>query len=82
MQVQGMQSEVQFHPKRKWRFDYFNPKTNRAYEYEGIAGRGKMRHTTMTGYTKDCEKYNEAAKLGIFVFRFTALNYKEVLNYL
>ena len=82
MEVPGMMQEYKFHPTRRWRFDYYNPKTNTGYEYEGIAGHGKMRHTTMPGYTKDCEKYNEAGKLGIIVYRFTALNYKQVTNYL
>lgn len=82
MEIPGMVQEYKFHPTRRWRFDYYHPESRRAYEYEGIAGHGRMRHTTLTGYTKDCEKYNEAGKSGITVFRFTVLNFSEVKNYL
>lgn len=79
---EGIIPEYKFHPTRKWMFDYYHPESKRAYEYEGIAGHGKMRHTTLTGYTGDCEKYNEAAKLGIKVYRFTSLNYRDVVKYI
>jgi len=81
MSVPGIICEYKFHPDRRWKFDYYDPKTNRAYEYEGIFSM-KSRHTSLRGYTADTEKYNEAANMGIMVFRFTALNYKSVLNYI
>ena len=38
----------------------------------------KSRHTTITGYTEDANKYNEAQKLGWKVLRYTAINYKNI----
>lgn len=69
--------EYRFHPVRRWRFDYAIPLLKIAIEYEGIISR-KSRHTSITGYTKDAEKYNEAAKMGWKVLRYTALNYKDL----
>jgi len=82
MSVEGMKAEYKFHPQRRWRLDYFHPETSSAYEYEGIYGGVKSRHTTLKGYTGDTNKYNEAARMGIKVFRFTAKNYQSVINYL
>ena len=61
--------EHRFHDSRKWRFDYALPAIMVAIEIEGIGG--VSRHTTITGYAKDCEKYREAAALGWRVLRFT-----------
>lgn len=63
--------EYQFHPTRKWRFDFAWPDKKIAVEMEGgvwIFGG----HNRGGGYNKDCEKYNEAVKLGWKVLRFTA----------
>jgi len=67
----GLVSEYRFHPTRRWRFDWAYPEKKIAIEYEGVY-RGKSRHTTVTGYTGDCEKYNQATYLGWQVYRFTA----------
>jgi hypothetical protein len=40
-----------------------------AMECEGAVWTGG-RHTRGSGFVADCEKYNEAARLGWFVFRF------------
>lgn len=69
--------EYVFHPKRKFRFDWAIPELKIAIEYEGLFSE-KSGHTTVTGYTKDCEKYNQAALLGWKVLRYTALNYKQL----
>ena len=69
--------EFKFHPTRRWRFDYAFPELKIAIEYEGIVS-AKSRHTTMKGYTGDCEKYNEAAILGWKVIRITALMFKNL----
>jgi hypothetical protein len=63
--------EYKFHPVRKWRFDYFFPDKKLAVEFEGgvFVGGG---HTRGLIYGKNCEKYNEAAIMGIKVLRFTA----------
>lgn len=50
-----------------------------AIEYEGIFN-GKSRHTTVTGFTGDVEKYNAAAGEGWKVLRYTAKNYTNLLT--
>lgn len=71
--------ELKFHPTRKWRFDYCIPSLKIAVEYEGIMSE-KSRHTTITGMSGDCEKYNAAQAQGWKVLRFTALNYKNLIT--
>jgi len=71
--------EYKFHTKRRFKFDFAIPLYKIAVEYEGIMS-GKARHTTVTGYTKDCEKYNLANEMGWHVFRYTVLNYNQCLN--
>lgn len=68
--------------KRKWRFDIAIMKDGKkvALEYEGIYGGGKSRHTTQSGFTGDAEKYNEAAKLGWIVLRYTAKTYSKLIE--
>jgi hypothetical protein len=73
----GWRTEVKFHPKRKWRFDWANEELMVAVEYEGIFG-GKSRHTNLTGFTNDCEKYNNAQIIGWKVLRYTAANYEQI----
>lgn len=70
-------AEHKFHEERKWRFDIAIPAQKIALEYEGIMSR-KSRHTTVTGYTKDCEKYNAATIAGWRVLRYNAINYKSL----
>ena len=63
--------EYKFHPTRKWPFDFAYPYLRVAIEVEG----GKWiqgRHQRPDGFEKDCEKYNAAALLGWYVYRFTA----------
>jgi hypothetical protein len=67
--------EAQFHPDRKWRFDYALGK-KQAIEIEGAVWR-QGRHTRGKGYMADMEKYREAAALGWRVYRFAP---QEVLN--
>jgi len=62
--------EYQFHPKRKWRFDYAIPEHKIALEVEGgvyIQGR----HTRPAGFLGDMQKYNIATLMGWRVFRTT-----------
>jgi|GEM_PF-5404880 len=61
--------EVRFHPERRWRFDFC-----RGHVAVEVEGRG--RHQTFIGFRNDCEKYNEAARLGWLVLRFPAADYK------
>lgn len=75
--IPNIKKEHVFHPTRKWRFDFALPDKKIAFEYEGIFS-GKSRHTTISGFSEDCEKYNEAALLDWKVFRFTAKTLKSV----
>ncbi len=82
--------EYVFHPQRKWRLDLLLssrepfiennvPMFRLAVEYEGIFSK-KSRHTTKKGFSGDCDKYREAAKMGIVVLRYTAMNHRQVLS--
>lgn len=63
--------EHRFHGKRRWRFDLAWPEQMAAVEVEGgVYTNG--RHTRGSGFTADCEKYNEAALDGWRVIRVTA----------
>lgn len=76
-----METEFRFHPNRKWRFDYAVPSIKLAVEYDGHGLTGRNRaanshvggHASLTGMSGDCEKINEAQRLGWRVVRFTAL---------
>lgn len=70
-------AEYKFHPTRRWRFDWAFIEDKIAVEQEGaiwIQGR----HTRGSGFVKDLEKYNEAARLGWRIFKFQP---KEFKNY-
>ena len=62
--------EHRFSPPRRWRFDFAWPELKIAAELEGGTFTEKSRHTTGTGFRKDCEKYNAATLQGWRVFRF------------
>jgi very-short-patch-repair endonuclease len=72
--------EHKFHPVRHWRFDFAHVATKIAIEIEGGSGLVKTKtgkrvlghHVQKEGYQNDCEKYNEATRLGWKVFRLTA----------
>ncbi len=70
--------EYQFAAPRKWKFDYVLPSVNGggiAIEYEGLPLQvAKSRHTTISGFCGDCEKYSEAAILGWCVIRVNAIS--------
>lgn len=63
--------EHRFHPVRKWRFDFAWPQSKIAVEIEGGTF-ANGRHVRGLGYAKDCEKYNEAQRIGWKVYRFTS----------
>ena len=88
LKLDGYLMEHRFHPTRRWRFDFSWPSRMIAAEIEGGTWSGG-RHTRGSGYEKDCEKYNEAVRLGWSVLRFTGkmvkngsgiLLIKEMLN--
>ena len=79
--------DYRFHPTRRWLIDYAYPKDrfglrrSIAIEYEGAPRfdrsgdiQQKSRHFTLTGYSNDCEKYNEIGILHDWhLLRFTVL---------
>lgn len=62
--------EHRFAPPRKFRFDFCWPDRLIAVEIDGGTWT-KSRHTTGSGFERDCEKTNLAALAGWRVFRFT-----------
>jgi hypothetical protein len=80
--------EHKFHPDRRWRFDYCFPELMIAVEFEGglwiDPNNSPAAHNRPIHFIKDMEKYNEAARLGWFVFRFTPTdaNNGKAANYL
>lgn len=72
-------TELRFDKKRRFRFDIAIPDAKIAVEYEGLNSE-KSGHTTLLGYTSDTEKYNLAAEQGWRMYRYTVINYKNVIN--
>ena len=80
-------AEHKFDKTRKFKFDFAIPSKMIALEYEGMVtnknihkGTGKSGHTTITGYTSNCEKYNLATIQGWRILRYTVLNYMDAGN--
>lgn len=71
------EEEYKFHSQRKFRFDWAIPQLKIGIEYEGLFSK-KSRHTTITGYVADCQKYNLAVLDGWMVLRYTAKNFYEI----
>ena len=71
--------EFKFHPKRKWRSDIHILEKGILIEYDGLLS-NKSRHTTLTGFSNDCEKRNQATILGYKVLTYTVLNYKTMID--
>lgn len=74
-----LSKEYEFAPGRKYAADWAIEELKILIEYEGIFSE-KSRHTTVTGYSTDSDKYRLAAKLGFTVFRYTALNYEKLIQ--
>ena len=66
--LEGMVREHEFHPTRKWRFDFAWPAHRFAVEIEGIT-HGKGRHQQRDGFIGDAEKYEAAQLAGWTVYR-------------
>jgi len=69
--------EHRFQPPRRFKFDFAIPGLMIAIEYEGLMSE-KNDHTSLLGYTSNCEKYNLAAIAGWHLLRYTVLNYQQV----
>ena len=62
-------SQYQFHPKRKWRFDFAIPSLKIAIEINGgVWSNG--RHSRGSGLVKEYEKMRAAAVLHWYVFAY------------
>ena len=68
-------TEYQFHPERKWRFDFAWPDMLFAVEIEGGIWTGG-RHVRGQGFEGDLIKYNEATMLNWWVMRFSTTQVK------
>ncbi len=83
LQLAGIPFELEFKfdENRKFRFDIYIEQNGKkiGIEYDGINSK-KSRHTSITGFSKDQEKTNLAASNGIFVLRYTVLNYKSMIK--
>jgi very-short-patch-repair endonuclease len=65
--------QYQFHPTRKWRFDFAIPQYQVAIEFQGgIFTKGG--HTRGFQYAKDCEKMRAAVLLGWRVLYYSTLD--------
>ena len=64
-----LEKEYQFHPPRKWRFDYAHLETKVACELDGGIYTGG-RHIHPQGFRRDAQKLNAAQLDGWAVFRF------------
>jgi very-short-patch-repair endonuclease len=62
-----------FHPERAWQMDFAWPAIKLCVELDG-----RGRHQTVDGVRKDCEKHNEAVRLGWRVLRFPSTDKAEV----
>lgn len=68
LDVPAPEREYQFHPTRKWRFDYAWPHVKVALEIDG-GGAVNGRHSRIDGIRKDAEKVNTAIEHGWRVLR-------------
>jgi len=64
--------EVQFHPTRRWRFDFAWRAYLVAVEIDGGTWVGAKSHASGPGIAADCEKRNAAMELGWRVLTFTS----------
>ena len=78
--------EYKFCDSRKFKFDFvinayrgLKIEQKIAIEFEGLMSE-KSGHTTIKGYTRNCEKYNLATVLGWKVLRYTIFNYHQVIR--
>lgn len=71
--------EHKFDSVRKFRFDFAILDKKVGIEYDGLMS-DKSRHTTISGFTNDCNKTNLAQLSGWKVLRYTATNFKNIVT--
>ncbi len=76
-----VEEEFKFCPTRKFKADWKVTKGDKfcLVEYEGINST-KSRHTSLVGFSKDCQKYNLANVMGYKILRYTVLNFNDVIS--
>jgi hypothetical protein len=67
-----LKPEHQFHPFRRFKFDFAHTPTMIAIEIEGGIFMKRGGHSSITGILRDIEKYNFAALMGWKVFRLAS----------
>jgi very-short-patch-repair endonuclease len=66
------QTEYEFHPTRKWRFDVCFVNEKVAVEFEGAVFKKQGGHKSISGIVRDMAKYNAASLMGFKVLRYHA----------
>lgn len=67
--------EHKFHPKRRWRIDWYFEANGKKLALEVEGGVWQMgRHTRGSGFVADMEKYNNLTMFGIHLLRVTPDN--------
>lgn len=73
--------EYEFHPTRKWRFDYAIPQWKVGIEIEGgIWRQGGGAHSHPSNIMRDIEKYNAAAVQGWRILRYMPEDLMDAVN--
>ena len=62
-----------------FRSDFYVESMNLLIEFEGIVS-NKSRHTSILGYSKDCEKYNLFSLAGYKLLRYTAITIPNLID--
>lgn len=79
---QQLQEEYRFSEERRYRFDYALPGIMVAIEYDGGIHTTNGDHRSRKGVQRDIDKGNLAQMKGWRVLRFSALNYKSIIDQL
>ena len=77
-----LEAQFQFHPTRRWKFDWAHLESRVAIEIQGGTWLHKSRHVSGTGYWGDRIKMNAALRLDWKVFELTSqdISDERVLN--
>lgn len=75
-----LEKEYHFDPERKWRSDFAILEPKILIEFEGGIYNPNGDHRSVKGISRDIDKYNSAERLGWRVQRYSAKNYKQVLQ--
>lgn len=71
------QTEYEFHPSRKWRWDICWPTEKVAVEMDGGIFTKQASHSSISGILRDMEKHNAATILGWRTLRYSTKDLEE-----